>query len=276
MTKLRKHMEEAMTLRGLAANTKDTYTKEVRQLADFYDRSPDRLSYVEIRKYFLHLIKEKRYSSSKIHVSFHALNFLYSKVLNRRGFLRGIPTPKNVKRLPTVLEKSEVKLLLEHAKCLKHEAIIMLAYSSGLRVSEIANMRTTDIDSQRMQIRINQSKGNKDRYVILSEVCLQKLREYWKVARPKTWLFPGIKASGPMQRRNLSRIFTIIKNAAGIKKPATFHSLRHSFATHLLEAGYDLRQIQVLLGHASIRTTTVYLHVSRKFLQSVKSPLDTI
>lgn len=276
MTLLRERMLNAMILRGLAENTKQTYVREVIQLSEHFGRSPDRLKAADVTTYLLYLAREKKSSGAKMNVCFHALRFFYEKTLNRSGFMAGIPMAKTRKRLPVVLEKDELSLLFQKASSVKHRAILMIAYSAGLRVTEVSSLKLGDIDSKRMQIRVYQGKGGKDRYTILSQTCLATLREYWKRCRPTDWLFPGISKKRPMHRKSLWRAFDIAKHSAHIKKAATFHSLRHSFATHLLESGCDLRQIQLLLGHASIKTTTTYLHVSKQHMQNVKSPLDTL
>ena len=178
--------------------------------------------------------------------------------------------------MPVVLSTEEITALLSVIKNIKHNALLTLMYSAGLRTSETAHMRVCDIDSARMQIRIEHSKGAKDRYTILSETALQLLRQYWKIYRPRTWLFPGRFGDKPISYKGISLIYNRYKEEAGIMKPATVHSLRHSFATHLLETGADLHHIQLLLGHSSPKTTTVYLHVTRVDLQRITSPLDLI
>jgi len=181
---------------------------------------------------------------------------------------------KKGKKLPVVLDRTEVEALFSVTKNLKHKAILMITYSSGLRLSETAHLKVSDIDSKRMMLRIQQSKGGKDRYSILSNVALNVLRQYWRKYRPKEWLFPRHREDKQISARSIQKIFDRAKNLANIAKPVTVHTLRHSFATHLLEAGIDLHHIQLLLGHKSPKTTTVYLHVSRKDLIRIVSPLD--
>jgi site-specific recombinase XerD len=185
-----------------------------------------------------------------------------------------VPRVKSLKQLPIVLDREEVESLFAATKNLKHRAILMLIYSSGLRLTEAAHLKVTDIDSKRMLVRIKQGKGRKDRYTILSKAALEVLREYWEQYRPKEWLFEGGLPGRPLTGRSIQRILIKAKDIAKIKKPATVHTLRHSFATHLLEAGTDLYHIHLLLGHRSLNTTTIYLHVSRKELIRIVSPLD--
>jgi site-specific recombinase XerD len=185
-----------------------------------------------------------------------------------------IPRLKGTKKLPVVLERKEVESLFSVTENLKHRAVLMLIYSSGLRLREASHLKVSDIDSKRMVLRIKQGKGRKDRYTLLSTAALESLREYWSCYRPQQWLFPGRPSSQPLSVRSIQRVFKKARTLAGIRKPATVHTLRHSFATHLLEQGTDLHRIQLLLGHRSLKTTAIYLHVSRKELVRIVSPLD--
>lgn len=271
----RDRMLDAMIIRGFAENTKSTYLTAVKQLVGYYMRPPDTLRPEDVSAYLLHLIKERKHGPSKVALSFHAFKFFFEKTLSKVGFMGSIPLTRIPKRLPVILDKAELHELFECAVGIKHKAILMLAYSAGLRVSEAAKLKVSDIDSKRMQVRVYQAKGNKDRYTILSKIALKALRQYFREHHPSDWLFPGQPVTKPMDRKSLWRAFDMAKRVAGLKKAATFHSLRHTFATHLLEAGCDLRRIQLLLGHSSIKTTTIYLHVKKQDLADIISPLDS-
>jgi len=274
MGRLRDQMQADLQLRGLSPKTQKIYLNQVRSFARYFKRSPEYLGEKEVKEYLLHILKEKKVSDSTYRQSYGALKFLYQITLKRSWVVEKIPYPKTRKKLPVVLDRTEVEALFSVTKNLKHKAILMTAYSSGLRLSEAAHLRISDIDSKRMMVRIRNGKGGKDRYSILSSVALDILRQYWRQYRPKEWLFEGESADKPISERSIQKIFERAKTLAGIKKPVTVHTLRHSFATHLLEAGVDLHHIQLLLGHRYPKTTTVYLHVSRKNLARIVSPLD--
>lgn len=190
--------------------------------------------------------------------------------------MKSIPRTKKAKKLPIVLSKDEVKRIINVTANLKHKAIFATTYAAGLRVSEVANLRIKDIDSSNMQIRVSQGKGNKDRYTLLSEKNIEILREYFKVYHPTTWLFPGMLKDDPINTRTIQKVFVRAKQKAGIKKDATIHSLRHSFATHLLEAGTDIYHIQQLLGHTNVKTTSIYIHLTNHNVLKLTSPLDSL
>jgi integrase/recombinase XerD len=274
MGKLREQMKGDLELRGLSPHTRDNYLRHVSQFSHHYGRSPRHLGEKEIKEYLLYLLREKKVSTATVNQCYHALKFLYERTLNRMWVMARVPRVRRLKQLPVVLDKQEVESLFTVTKNLKHRAILMLIYSSGLRLTEAAHLKVTDIDSKRMLIRIKQGKGRKDRYTILSKAALEVLREYWSQYRPKEYLFAGRLPGKPLTGRSIQRVLIKAKDLAGIKKPATVHTLRHSFATHLLEAGTDLYHIQLLLGHRSLNTTTIYLHVSRKELARIVSPLD--
>ena len=274
MGKLREQMKGDLELRGLSPHTRDNYLRHVSQFSCHYGRSPRHLGEKDIKEYLLYLIREKKVSTSTVNQCYHALKFLYERTLNRMWVMARVPRVKRLKQLPVVLDREEVESLFSVTKNLKHRAILMLIYSSGLRLTEAAHLKVTDIDSKRMLVRIKQGKGRKDRYTILSKAALEVLREYWSQYRPKEWLFAGRFPGKPLTGRSIQKVLIKAKKLAGIKKPATVHTLRHSFATHLLEAGTDLYHIQLLLGHRSLNTTTIYLHVSRKELARIVSPLD--
>lgn len=267
---------ENCELRNLAENTKKSYVRVIRQFSEYFNKSPEELGTEEIREYLLHLKRDKGHATQTLDGAYAALKFLYHTVLNRPCAISPVPRVKLEKKLPVVLSTEEITALLSVIENIKHRALVTIIYSAGLRTSEAANLRVRDIDSARMQIRIEHSKGAKDRYTILSETALQVLRQYWKIYRPHHWLFPGRFGDKPISYKGISFIYNRYKKQAGITKPATVHSLRHSFATHLLENGADLHHIQLLLGHRSPKTTTVYLHVRRIDLQKIASPLDRI
>jgi len=230
----------------------------------------------EIREYLYHLITGKDLGDSSINSAYSALKFFYKTTLCRDWNMAKIPRRKPEKRLPVVLDGSEIKQLLAVTANLKHRALLMITYSAGLRVSETAHLKVSSIDSKRMQLRIDQGKGNKDRYTLLSPVTLNLLRDYWRQYRPFSWLFPGRLPESPISTRSIQKVFKKAKRKAGIKKPATVHTLRHSFATHLLEAGTDIYRVQKLMGHTTPKTTAIYIHLRRQDLLKVVSPLDSL
>jgi site-specific recombinase XerD len=246
----------------------------VENLAKYFGKSPDELGESEIKEYLLHLRNERKVSEGTYRFYSYGLKFFYKHTLKRDYVMEKILFPKQKKQLPVVLDLKEVDALFSVTTNLKHKAILMMTYSSGLRVSEAARLKIADIDSKRMMVRIRQGKGGKDRDSILSHAALECLRNYWKKYRPKDWLFEGMDKDKPISTSSIRYIFNNAKQRAGIKKPATVHTLRHSFATHLIEAGTSLHHVQLLLGHRSPTTTTVYLHVSRVNLGQVASPLD--
>lgn len=274
MGALRQQMEVDMTLRGLSPRTQVVYLTSVREFACHFGQSPDLLGEEQIREYLFHLIQEKQLSQSKVNQVYSALKLLYETTLQRPWNLNKIPRSKQQKKLPVVLSEGEVQTLLAINTNLKHQAILATMYSAGLRLSEAAHLKVFDIDSKRMMIRVDQGKGNKDRYTLLARATLGILRDYWKAYHPKDWLFPGKSRHRPIAPRTVQRIVEQTAHKAGLHKSVSPHTLRHCFATHLLEAGTDLYFIRQLLGHASIRTTSVYLHVSGKNLSQVVSPID--
>lgn len=274
MGRLREEMKGDLELRGLSPETQKIYLYYVTNFSRYFNRSPYHLGKREIREYLLYLLREKKASASTVNLCYSALKFLYAKTLRRDEIMEKIPRLRSTKKLPVVLERQEVESLFSVMKNLKHRAILMLIYSSGLRLREASYLKVSDIDSKRMVLRIRQGKGRKDRYTLLSTLALEVLRKYWRHCRPKEWLFPGRLSDKPLSVRSIQRVFKKARTLAGIRKPATVHTLRHSFATHLLEQGTDLHRIQLLLGHRSLKTTAIYLHVSRKELVRIVSPLD--
>jgi site-specific recombinase XerD len=276
MTPLRRRMIDDMTLRNFAPGTISVYVHCVARFAQHFGQSPDRLGPEDVRAYLLHLIQERRVSWSYYNQNLQALRFLYNTTLGRDWVLQHLACPKRPQRLPVVLGADEVVRFFAAVGSLKYRAVLMTAYAAGLRLSEVATLRVEDIDSQRMVLRVRQGKGRQDRYVMLSPRLLQVLRQYWKAARPRTWLFPGRDPDRPISAHAVMKACRRAREEAGLEKRVTVHTLRHSFATHLLEAGTDLRTIQVLLGHRSPRTTALYTHVSPAALRATASPLDRL
>ncbi len=239
-------------------------------------RSPEELGSEEVIDYIEYLTDVRKVSVSYRNQAISALKFLYRKVLRRPLIVEELPRPKKERKLPTVLSKDEVTRLLDSVRNRKHRAIMMLAYSAGLRVSEVVRLKLEDIDVRRRLIHIKGSKGRKDRYTLLSGVALEALRDYYRFYRPKKWLFPGQRKDRHISARTVQKVVTAAGKRAGIRKKLTTHTLRHSFATHLLENGTDLRYIQELLGHKSSKTTQIYTHVTRRDLVRIVSPLDRI
>lgn len=274
MKQLKEIMRKELEINGFSPKTVTAYLGYVESFRLFLGESTRWMGEGEVRDYLHYLISIRQLSDSSIHGAYSALKFLYEKVLKRDWKLMGIPRTKVSKKLPVVLSDYEIKKLLSVVTNIKHRAMLMTTYAAGLRVSETANLKIKDIDSGRMQIRIEQGKGRKDRYTLLSETNLKLLRVYWKLYRPGIWLFPGQQLEKPISTRSIQKVFQSAKEKAGITKEVSVHTLRHSFATHLLENGTDIRYIQKLLGHKSLSTTDVYLHVKRDM--KIISPLDTI
>jgi site-specific recombinase XerD len=267
-------MIRELELRRKAPGTVSSYVKAVEELARYYRRSPDRIATEEIRNYMHFLIVEKKLSYSSCNHKIVAINFFFREVVRRKVELR-VPM-KRSGRLPEPLSREEVARLLDAAENQKHRVLMMTAYSAGLRVSELVRLKPEDIHSDRMLIRVNQGKGRKDRYTLLSQRLLGELRAYWRESRPELWLFPNHSRTDHMPTCTPARAFYRLKQRAGITHGRGIHTLRHSFATHLLEAGVDLRTIQILMGHTSLNTTVKYLHVTEKHLKQTQSPLDLL
>jgi len=276
MKNLREQMLHYMQLKNYSRRTINSYLSCLSCLSRYYKRTPEAISTEEVKEYLYYLIENKKASVSIINQIISAYKVLITGVLEKEWYSIKLPRPRREKKLPVVFSKQEVSKILEHTRNLKHRAIIAFAYSSGLRLDEVRQVKLTDIDSSRMQIRVSNGKGNKSRYTILSKQILEMLREYWSDYRPKVYLFEGFKKREPLSISTLQTIFYQRMKAVGIKKQASFHTLRHSFATHLLEQGVNLRVIQALLGHTSIKTTTIYTHLQNFDPGSVISPFDNI
>jgi integrase/recombinase XerD len=276
MTQLRQRMLEELQRRNYSAGTIRLYLQHVAAFAQHFHRSPDQLGAEEIRQYQLFLIQKKKLAWSSYNQIVCALRFFYAKTLKRPLLLSDIPLPRKVQQLPLILSPEEVARILTAPEHLKSRALLMTIYATGLRRSEVARLRVRDIDSARMTITVHQGKGNRDRVVMLSPLLLDTLRQYWHHQKPKEWLFPGRNPDQPISGNDIFMVFHNAVRRAGISKKVCPHSLRHSFATHLLESGTDLRTIQILLGHRSLKTTSRYLHVSQQHVRATTSPLDRL
>lgn len=276
MGSLRKRMQRDLTIRRFAATTQESYIRAVTELARHYMIPPDQLTEEQLLNYIHFLITDHKLSCGSVNVITAGLRFFYRETLKRNEMALAIPPKKHPRKLPEIFNHDELKRFFASPKNQKHRVMLMAAYAGGLRISEVIRLKVKDIDSGRMLIRIENSKGGKDRYTILSNRLLVELRSYWKKYRPKDLLFPSPTKDGPLDRATPDLVFRAAKKKAGISKNVTFHSLRHTFATNLLESGVDIRTIQILLGHSSISSTAIYLHVARKDINAVKSPLDLI
>jgi site-specific recombinase XerD len=278
MTALRQRLIEDMRLRNFSPHTVEAYVRAVAHFAKRHGRSPEELDGEVVRQHLLHMVQERRVSWSLYNQTRCALQFFYRVTLGRDEWFHKLPCARRPKRLPSVLSADELRRLFEvTANDPKHKALLMTLYGAGLRISEAFALKPGDIDSQRMLIHVRQGKGSKERLVKLSPQLLAVLRDYWRQSRPQQWLFPQSgDASRPMDGRGGCRIVQRFARRAGITRPVSPHTLRHSYATHLLDAGTDLRTIQVLLGHRNIKTTAVYLHVSQAKLASAANPLDLL
>lgn len=276
MTPLRQRMIEDMELRNLSLKTVRLYVQNVARFARHFGKSPHLLGPEAVRTYLLYLVHERKVAWGTYNQALAALRFLYRITLGRGEIVVDIRCPRPERRLPEVLSFDEVRRFFQAVHSFKHRTILMTAYASGLRISEAVNLRVSDIDSERMVLRVVQGKGKKDRYTLLSPLLLQMLRHYWWAARPVDWLFLGPSRVKPIAVGTVQRVCKAACQEAGLDKAVTPHMLRHSFATHLLEAGTELRVIQELLGHASPRTTAIYTHVSTHLIGRTRSPLDLL
>jgi integrase/recombinase XerD len=275
MTPLRERMIEDMQLRNFSEKTQRVYVNIVAAFARHFWKSPDQLGPDHVRSYLLYLARCK--SEASMRGACAALRFLYSNTLDKDWKILRDPFPKCPKKLPVVLSIGEVASFFDAVKDTKYRAIMMTAYAAGLRASEVVNLKVSDIDSKRMQIRVREGKGRKDRYVMLSPTLLTILREYWVKERPgHDWLFPGQKPGTHMTQEAALKACKRAAATSPISKHMTLHTLRHSFATHLLEGGADIRLVQVLLGHRSLQTTALYTHVSERTINATESPLEKV
>jgi integrase/recombinase XerD len=277
MTELRKRMLEDMQLRNYSPESQRSYIDAVARFARYFNKSPEKLGAEEIRSYQLYLLKEKKIGWSTLGLNFCALKFLYTKTLGQPWVVEKAANPKVPKPLPLVLSREEVVRVLDLTANLKHRAFLATLYSTGARAAEARLLRVEDIDSQRMLVFIRHGKGGQQRYVMLSTQLLEILRAYWRWRKPQEWLFPSARfADRPLDFSSIRKMCKEAGQRAGLGKCLHPHTLRHCYATHLLEDGVNLRRIQVLLGHASIKTTAKYLLVSQQTVQETVSPLDRL
>ena len=272
---LRRRMIEDMTVRHFLEKTQKDYVRHVKNLAAFLHRSPDTATAEDMRLYQLHLTKNG-VRPPTINSAISALRFFFSVTIDRPDVTKPLTFVGEPRKIPVVLNPEEVARLLEAAPGPKHKAALSVAYGAGLRVSEVASLKISDVDSKRMLLRIEQGKGRKDRLAMLSPQLLELLRDWWRIARPKAWLFPGQNPVNHIRVRQLNRAVHAAADMAKITKRVTPHTLRHSFATHLLEQNTDIRVIQVLLGHAKLETTALYARVATNTIRTIISPLDRL
>jgi site-specific recombinase XerD len=265
-----------MQLREFAPKTQEAYVSAVSGLAKYCNKSPEKIVQEEVENYLLHLRQELKRSSSTCNVVISGLRFFYEHTIKDESVKLRLPPRKKTKRLPEVLSREEATRVIASPTNIKHRVILMTVYSAGLRVSELVRLRQKHIDSSRLVIRVDQGKGKKDRYTILSQRLLKELRVYYNACRPENWLFPTKNSIRHISISSVQKIYYKAKKKAGITKGKGIHTLRHCFASHLLEAGYDVRRIQILMGHRSLSTTMAYLHVSSRGLGMVKSPFDFV
>jgi integrase/recombinase XerD len=281
VTPLRQRMLDDMRMRKLEPRTQEAYVRAVRKLAAFLHRSPDTATVEDLRNFQLHLVDEGA-SPMTLNVTLTGLRFFFDVTLERLELMARMHPVKLPHKLPVVLSPQEVSRLIAAASNVKHQAALSVAYGAGLRASEVIHLKVTDVDSERMTLRVEQGKGRKDRYAMLSPVLLQRLRSWWRIANrqgrmlPGGWLFPGLDPTDPLTPRQLNRAVHAAAEAAGIDKRISTHSLRHGFATHLLERKVDIRVIQVLLGHKRLETTAIYAHVATDLLREVIGPLEPV
>jgi site-specific recombinase XerD len=280
VTKLLQRLHDELVRRHYATTTRESYLKIVKAFHRHTGRRLDRIGPDDLRRYQVFLLEERKLAVGTVVAQIAALRFFFLRVLKRRDMKEELPYPKHRRRLPVVLSPEEVQRLIAGAKNLYHRTLLLTLYGAGLRRSELCHLKVRDIDSSRMVLRVEQGKGGRDREVPLSPTLLAALREYYRWMRPQTYLFPGTRngwrADAPITARVIWDAVRLATRKAGLDKPVTPHTLRHSYATHLLEAGADLRTIQLLLGHADLSHTTVYLHLSRRHLQAAPNPLEQL
>lgn len=277
MGKLHDRMKEDLLLKAYSPHTQSAYLRCARHFARHYMRSPEEMGEKEIRGFLLHLVRDRKAAPATQDMYVNALKFLYNITLKRPEVVKDLSHPKRPKTLPVILSPEEVLRVFAAIRSVKHKAIIATAYAAGLRISEVCGLRIADIDSQRRRIHVRSGKGKKDRYVMLGESLLALLRQYYQKARPKgEYLFPGYKPHRPICTTAVNQVLRKVVRETGLAKRVTMHTLRHCFATHLMEAGTDIRILQVLLGHSSIRTTLRYTHITDRLVQKLVSPLDMV
>jgi integrase/recombinase XerD len=277
MGKLRDQMRDDLMLKGYSPLTQRSYLNCVHQFARHYMKSPEDMGEKEIRDFLLHLVRERKASPSTQSMHVSAFKFLYTITLKRPEIVKDIPYPKRPQTLPVILSQEEVLFIFGAIRSIKYKAIVATAYAAGLRISEVCSLGVSDIDSQRMRIHVRSGKGKKDRYVMLGESLLTLLRQYYKTVQPQgEYLFPGQKPHRHISTSTVSFVLRKAIRGTGFSKKVTMHTFRHCFATHLMEAGTDIRVLQILLGHSSIRTTLRYTHITDRLIQNLVSPFDMI
>jgi len=278
MTELRNRMDEAMVLRGFSPRTRESYLACVKALAKHYWQPPDVLDGPKIQAYLLHMITEKKLAYASVNQASCAFRFLFGTVLHKPEMRLDIPMAKVPKRLPQILTRGEVSRLIDAAPTMRGRTLLAITYAAGLRLSELCALQLSDIESapERMCIKVRQGKGAQDRYTLLSPRLLEMLRRYWRDQRPRIWLFPNRLGSAPIDVNTAQRIYNAARDAAGIAPAGGIHSLRHAFATHMIEAGVDLPTVQRLLGHGHISTTMRYVHLARARVTGTTSPLELL
>jgi integrase/recombinase XerD len=276
MGALREQLLRELRLRRYSESTQRHYVHAIRGLAAYYMVAPDQLSAEQVRGYLLYLMEQRQLEWSSVNTIVSGLKFFYSQTLHRPDIILSIPKRRTPQRLPEIFSALELQRLFAAAENRRDRALLMTTYGGGLRVGEVVRLQISDIDSQRRMLHVRRGKRDKDRYTLLSARLLQELRSYWAISRPPLWLFPGRNPQQHLEQGSAGRIFERAKSKAGITKVGSTHALRHSFATHLLEAGVDLHTIQVLMGHSSIRSTARYLRMTRKTLDATQSPLDLL
>jgi integrase/recombinase XerD len=276
MTALRRRMREDLQLRGLAPKTQQCYLEAVKHLAQHYRRAPDQISEEEIRQYFLYLINEKQVAESTLRIHLYGIRFFYEITLQRPWPVFALIRPRHRQKLPVVLSPQEVRALLALVGHPKARMCLQMIYACGLRLREGTQLQVSDIDPHRMLVQVRQGKGGKDRYVPLAERTLELLRAYWQGTRPRPWLFPSRHPQTPLPPTTLQKTFKLVVRQSGLAKDASIHTLRHSYATHLLERGVSLRLIQELLSHKSPTTTARYTHLTTKTFDIVHATINTL
>lgn len=270
-------LKDELILKGYSYKTIKSYLGHISRFIDFIEKPIGEIKTEDMKEYLIYLVDDKETSHSFANQAISAIKFFWMNILHRPNYeIEHFPRPKKERKLPNVLAKEDISKILSAVKNEKHKAILYLIYSAGLRVGEVVRLQIGDIDSKRMLIKVRQGKGRKDRYTLLSETALNQIKKYYMLYKPDIWLFPGGKDVSFITERSVQKIFENACINANVKTEATVHTLRHSFATHLLEAGTDLRYIQELLGHNSSKTTEIYTHVSEKKLSNIKSPLDNL